>query len=173
MNPRIAISLAIVLAVAAFGAGFWYRYVQQAELPPSVTEAPTSRVKSLSWNELRTGVEQMKPAEIRDHGVRLFQEGDPDKAFLMFKTAAKRGDGWSALAVGEMYDPATFAAADFSPKRTAFSKPNPYKALQWYKQAMANGETRAQAPHDRLLAELRQAADTGDDTARRVLRRIR
>ena len=31
-------------------------------------------------------------SEIREHGLRYFQAGDPDKAFLMFKTAAKRGD---------------------------------------------------------------------------------
>ena len=115
----------------------------------------------------------MEPLEIRKHGVRIFQQGDPDKAFVLFKTAARKGDGWSALAVGEMYDPATFAATDFTASRTAFSKPNPGKALQWYELALANGETKAQEPRERLITRLRRAAAEGDVAAQRILRKER
>jgi TPR repeat protein len=171
MTRKTWLLLAALVVFIALGGAIWYWPADTS--PPSLTQAPAARVDALSWDELRAGIDGMGPGEIRAHGVRLFQEGDPDKAFVLFKTAAKRGDGWSALALGEMYDPATFAAADFTSKRTAFSKPNPRKALQWYEQALANGEAQAEAPRDRLIAHLRTAAAAGDAAAQKILQRRR
>ncbi|MDH3712979.1 MAG: hypothetical protein OET44_03920 [Gammaproteobacteria bacterium] len=172
MNAKIWLAiLAVVVAVP--GAVGLVLYLQDSPSPTSLSEAPVSQAQGLSWEELLAQIGTMDGADIREHGLRYFQAGDPDKAFLMFKTAAKKGDGWSALAVGEMYDPATFSAADFTPARTAFTKPNPRKALQWYDQAIANGEDRAEPLHDRLVAHLRDAAAGGDTKAQRLLDKVK
>ena len=173
MNRRNWLFLIALVAFAGLGGGIWYAFVYTAESPVSLTQAPAPKVEALSWEELRASIDQMEPVQIRQHGVRIFQQGDPDKAFVLFKTAARKGDGWSALAVGEMYDPATFAAKEFTVQRTAFSKPNPAKALQWYERALANGETQAQEPYDRLITHLRRAAAEGDVTAQRIVRKGR
>jgi hypothetical protein len=169
----LLIIIIVLVVLTAIGA-VWQFFLQSPPPPPSpagLTEAPAPEVKALSWEELRSGVDEMEPLDLRQHGVRLFQQGDPDKAFLMFKTAARKGDGWSALAVGEMYDPATFAAADFNSKRTAFSKPNPGKALEWYDRALAQGEARARPLRNTLITYLEQAAANGDSKARKLLQK--
>jgi len=109
MKMKIWLPVMVLVAVMAGGA-FWYFFLQTPPSLTSLSSAPTPRVEALSWEQLRTGLAQMEAVEIRRHGVRFFQQGDPDRSFLLFKTAAKKGDGWSALVVGEMYDPATFAA---------------------------------------------------------------
>ncbi len=146
--------------------------LRPSPLPPGLRSAPAPEVEVLRWDELRAGLGQMEVARIRQHGVRFYQSGDPDKAFLLFKTAAKRGDGWSALAVGEMYDPATFSAEDFKPSMTAFSKPNPGKALQWYQRAIDHGQLQAQLRYDKLVEQLRQDA-VNDPRAKRILQKLK
>ncbi|MDH3377661.1 MAG: hypothetical protein OEQ39_11980 [Gammaproteobacteria bacterium] len=172
MKTKIWLAMVTVVVVVTGAVGL-VLYLQESPSPASLSEAPKSQAQGLKWEELLAKIESMDGAEIREHGLRYFQAGDPDKAFLMFKTAAKRGDGWSALAVGEMYDPATFSAADFSPTRTAFNKPNPRKALQWYDQAIANGEDRAEPLYDRLLVYLQDAAAGGDAKAQRLLDKVK
>ena len=172
MNTKIWLTIVAVVVVVTGAVGLLL-YLQGPPSPASLSEAPKSQAQGLSWEELLARIETKDAAEIREHGLRYFQTGDPDRAFLMFKTAAKRGDGWSALAVGEMYDPATFNAADFNPARTAFTKPNPRKALQWYDQAIANGENRAEPLHERLVVHLRDAAAGGDTKAQRLLDKVK
>ena len=173
MKPRIRHLLIFLLpAVVAIGV-LWYLFFQPPPpSPASLSEAPIPKVKALDWDTLRTSLEQMDAFEIRQHGVRIFQQGNPDNAFLLFKAAAKKGDGWSAIAVGEMYDPATFSAADFDEKKTAFSKPNPRKALEWYDRALAQGEAQAQARRDTLIAHLKKAAAGGDTSAGKLLKKF-
>ena len=168
MNTKIWLTTAATVVVLAAAVGA-FLYFKEPPAPASLQDAPPSQAQALGWEELVADIENLDGTEIREHGLRYFQAGDPDKAFLMFKTAAKRGDGWPALAVGEMYDPATFNDADFTPARTAFTKPNPRKALQWYDQAIANGEDRAEPLQDRLVAYLRDAAANGDVKAQRLL----
>ncbi|MDH3451023.1 MAG: hypothetical protein OEN20_01290 [Gammaproteobacteria bacterium] len=172
MNTKIWLTTAAVVVVLAAAVGTLL-YLQDPPTPVSLRDAPLSKAQELSWEQLLAKIETMDGVEIREHGLRYFQAGDPDKAFLMFKTAAKRGDGWAALAVGEMYDPATFNAADFTPTRTAFTKPNPRKALQWYDQAIANGEDRAEPLYDRLVSYLSDAAAGGDVKAQRLLDKVK
>lgn len=160
----------VVLALVAIATG-WRFHTQSPPSPVALDDAPAPKVKAIGWDELRTSVDEMDSLELRQHGIRLFQQGDPDKAFLLFKTAARKGDGWSALAVGEMYDPATFSAADFNDKKTAFSKPNPRKALQWYDTALAQGEARARTLREQLIAHLEKAAADGDPKARKLLQK--
>ena len=172
MKSRIWLPLIVLPALVVIVAA-WYFYSQPPPSPASLSEAPVPKVNALGWDMLRANVDQMNALEIRQHGIRIFQQGDPDKAFLLFKSAAKKGDGWSALAVGEMYDPATFSAADFDAKRTAFTEPNPRKALEWYDKALAQGEAQAQPLRDQLVAHLKQAAAGGDPVARRLLQKLK
>jgi hypothetical protein len=162
----------LILAVALATGGYWYFSQTPEQLPTTPSDAPLPDVEVLNWDRLRTGIEQMGALEIREQGLLAFHRGDPDHAFLLFKNAAGKGDGWSARAVGLMYDPATFAAEDFTATKTAFSKPNPRKALQWYGKAIALGDEESQPLRDRLLAQLRQAAASGDLEAQRVLKRF-
>ena len=163
----------VILAGVAVAGGFWFFSLSPPPLPATPSDAPVPDVEALSWEELRTGVSQMEALEIRRQGLLAFQSGDPDQAFLLFKSAANKGDGWSARAVGLMYDPATFAAEDFEPEKTAFSKPNPRKALQWYGQAIEQGDEDARPLRDRLVAYLREAAVGGDAEAQRILKRFK
>jgi TPR repeat protein len=171
MKTKVWLSILVLACVLGAG-GFWYFAESPPKLPATPSDAPVPDVEALSWEELRTEVDQMERLEVRQQGVLLFQSGDPDQAFLMFKKAANKGDGWSARAIGLMYDPATFAAGDFAPEKTAFSKPNPRKALQWYDKAIEQGDTDAQRLRERLLAHLREAAAEGDAQAQRILKRV-
>ncbi len=116
MTTKIWLPIVILAGMVAAG-GAWYFSLSPLQLPATPSDAPVPDVAALSWKELRTGVDQMDALEVRQQGLLLFQSGDPDHAFLLFKRAANKGDGWSARAVGLMYDPATFAAGDFAPEK--------------------------------------------------------
>ena len=165
--PLVALSLLAIVAIAVI------LFLSTQSGPPSLTQAPIPEVKALTWDELLESLVDKEGAEIRQHGVRFFQQGDPDKAFLLFKQASKKGDGWSSMVIGEMYDPATFAAEDFNAKRTAFSKANPRKALQWYDQAISQGERQAEERRNQLIERLRLAAAGGDSSAERLLQKVK
>jgi hypothetical protein len=162
----------VILAGTAVAGALWYFSQSPPQLPATPSDAPVPVEEALSWDELRTEVDQMDALEIRQQGLLLFKSGDPDHAFLLFKQAANKGDGWSARAVGLMYDPSTFDAEDFTPEKTAFSKPNPRKALQWYDKAIEQGDEAAGPLRDTLIEHLREAAAGGDEKAQRILKRV-
>lgn len=172
MTIKLWLPMVILVGVVVAGS-FWYFSRSPPRLPATPSDAPTPDVVALSWEELRTGVEQMDALEVRQQGLLSFHSGDADQAFLLFKNAATKGDAWSARAVGLMYDPATFAAEDFAPDKTAFSKPNPRKALQWYEKAIEQGDEDARPLRDRLVAHLRETAAGGDAEAQRILKRVK
>ena len=91
----IVILTGVVMAVA-----IWYFSQSPAPLPATPSDAPVPKEKALSWDEIRSGVDQLDALETRQQGLLLFKSGDPDHAFLLFKRAASKGDGWSARAVG-------------------------------------------------------------------------
>ena len=118
--------------------------------PPLPQIAPPGRLPA--WFRLRETVQYMDAAKVRQYGLWFLQAKDPDKALLLFKTAARKGDAWSALAIGAMYDPNLFKAKDFRPEQTAFSKANPDMAYCWYRVAESLGEKRAQLRLNALMA---------------------
>ncbi len=117
----------------------------QLEVPafPEPPAPAAAAAPELGWDELRSRLEAMSGAEIRAHAIRLLGAREPDRALLLLKRSARKGDGWSALAIGAMYDPRLFAAAGFDPARTPFSKPNPDLARCWYQLAHDLGDGRA------------------------------
>jgi len=118
--------------------------------PPLPLVAAPARLPA--WLKLRDTIEYMSAAKVRQHGIWFHQAKDADKALLLFKTAARKGDGWSALAIGAMYDPLLFEAKTFDPKQTAFSKPNLEMAQCWYQLAYNLGEKRGKPRLDALMA---------------------
>ena len=172
MKTKLWISAAALAALFAAGV-FLFMSPRTPPTPASLTDAPVAKVEALTWDQLIESLADKEGVEIRQHGVRFFQTGDPDKAFLLFKQAAKKGDGWSSMVIGEMYDPATFSAENFDSQKTAFTKPNPRKALQWYDQALKNGEPQAEPRRNKLIAHLQGEADAGDLAAQRILQKIK
>ncbi|HEC15409.1 MAG TPA: hypothetical protein ENI99_02390 [Sedimenticola sp.] len=172
MKTKAWIPVAALIVLLGAGAA-WLMSSRTPRAPASLTEAPAAKVEPLPWERLIESLADKEGAEIRQHGLRFFQAGDPDKAFLLFKQAARKGDGWSAMVIGEMYDPATFAIEHFDPSKTAFTKPNPRKALQWYDQALKNGEPQAESRRNRLIAHLREEAERGDTAAQRILQKMK
>ena len=116
--------------------------------PPLPQTAPPGRLPA--WFKLRDTVQYMDATMVRQYGLWFMQAKDPDKALLLFKTAARKGDGWSALAIGAMYDPNLFNAKDFRSEQTAFSKANADMAYCWYRVAENLGEKRAEIRLDKL-----------------------
>ncbi|MFC1684895.1 SUMF1/EgtB/PvdO family nonheme iron enzyme [Pseudomonadota bacterium] len=115
--------------------------------PPAFPNSPAPYTKPPrqmpSWEILRLELEQMDAAEIRRHALGYLKAEDSDRALLLFKQATRKGDGWSALAIGALYDPRLFEAKDFMPHHSPFSKANPELAMCWYKVAQSLGETSA------------------------------
>jgi TPR repeat protein len=60
-------------------------------------------------------------------------------AFLLLRNAANKGNAAAALALGQMYDPATY-----SPETSPLPAPNPEQAVEWYRQAAEAGIAEAQ-----------------------------
>lgn len=102
-----------------------------------------------------------------------------DGAFLLLRNAANKGNAPAALALGQMYDPATY-----SPDTSPLPAPNPEQATEWYRQAAEAGIAEAQyrlgvllmsgkidepdGP-ERGVAWLRKAADQGHPQAKDAL----
>ena len=130
-------------------------------------------------------------------GARRFLAGDPgadesfgmaekfraaksiDGEFLLLRNAANKGSAPAALALGQMYDPATY-----SPETSPLPAPNPEQAVEWYRQAAEAGIAEAQyrlgallmsgkvdEPNgpERGVAWLRKAADQGHQQAKDAL----
>lgn len=131
-----------------------------------VPDSRLSECAELSWKEVRSRLPDMTGSAIRECAVSFANAGDPDNAFLVFKQAAKKGDELSATAIGEMYDPMTFES---DPSKTPFSEANPKKALEWYDQALAQGDAQVKVRIDRLITRLEKKARAGDPEAKRIL----
>lgn len=113
-----------------------------------------------AWDDVRDRLPNMMGDEVRQLGIWFLQARHPDKALLLFKKAARLNDAWSALAIGALYDPLLFEAAEFTPGQTPFSRPNPNLAYCWYQLALVMGEKGAQVRMDKLhKRQVDQAVD--------------
>jgi formylglycine-generating enzyme required for sulfatase activity len=113
-----------------------------------------------AWDQIRKALPNLTAAEIRRYGLDYLNAKQPDRTLVLFKQATRKGDGWSALAIGAMYDPTLFESPNFEPQQTPFSKPNPDMAACWYQLSQALGEQRATLRLDLLTA--RQRVSEGD-----------
>lgn len=122
--------------------------------PPSTAFDAPSRLPN--WGDIRDALPAMESDEIRYHGIRFLDAGDPDRALLLFKKAASKGDGWSALAIGAMYDPVLFEAGKPMQGRTPFSRSNIELSGCWYRVALSLGEKEGGQRLKRLVARLKE-----------------
>jgi hypothetical protein len=113
---------------------------------------------------LSSGHTTPDPDTVFVEAKRLQDEGYAVDAYLLYRFAARQGNGQAALVLGTQADPA-FQAADVPDSL----KDQPEQAYRWYSIAVAAGNdeaaTRLQALHKRL----EQAASTGDERAQRLL----
>ena len=110
------------------------------EAPQNSLKAP---VKLPEWKEMLSRVGEMQADKTRNYGIWFLQANDPDKALLLFKSAVKGGDSWSALAIGAFYDPLLFKSRDPQTPPSPFSRANPEMALCWYRVAEKLGDDSA------------------------------
>ncbi|MDH3712975.1 MAG: formylglycine-generating enzyme family protein [Gammaproteobacteria bacterium] len=118
-----------------------------------VTDLPT-------WPQLRDKLHDLRAAEIHRYALAFVDARDPDTALLLFREAARKGDGRSALAVGAMYDPLLFESDTRG--RTPFSKANRELARCWYQVAWTLGEVRAWARVKGLAARDAETSASAD-----------
>ncbi|MDH3376672.1 MAG: formylglycine-generating enzyme family protein, partial [Gammaproteobacteria bacterium] len=118
------------------------------DFPQFMQSSPVSKLPP--WPELRDQLRDLRAKEIHRYALAFLRARDPDTALLLFREAARKGDGESALAVGAMYDPLLFESDPGA--RTPFSKANRELARCWYQIAWTLGEVRAWARVKRLAA---------------------
>jgi TPR repeat protein len=149
------------------------------------------------WMVTETPVAAVQPVPTTLEGAREFLARDPgadesfgmaekfraakslDGEFLLLRNAANKGNAPAALALGQMYDPATY-----SPETSPLPAPNPEQAVEWYRQGAEAGIAEAQYRLGVLLMSgktdepngpemgvswLRKAADQGHQPAKDAL----
>jgi hypothetical protein len=125
-------------------------------MPPAFPENPGPPAIAVSrlppWQQLSTRAEGMNAIELRRYALGYLDNQDPDTALLLFKQAVRKGDSWSALAIGAFYDPLLFEAGDYMPHHSPFSTPRPELAMCWYQVAQSLGEKGAEGRMNSLGA---------------------
>jgi Sel1 repeat len=175
---RLFVFAGIAVLLLAVAAGVWF-YKDQW----SATEAPIAAVQP----EVPTTLEGARRFLARDPGAdESFGMAEKFRAakslegeFLLLRNAANKGNAPAALALGQMYDPATYA-----PETSPLPAPNPEQAVEWYRQAAEAGIAEAQYRLGVLLMSgktdepngpemgvswLRKAADQGHSQAKDAL----
>jgi Sel1 repeat len=165
---------ALLLAVAA--AWFYKDWWSGSMAPPAVVQS-----------EVPTTLEGARQFLARDPGAdesfgmaeKFRAAKSVDGEFLLLRNAANKGNAPAALALGQMYDPATY-----SPETSPLPAPNPEQAAAWYRQAADAGIAEAQYRLGMLLMSgktaepngpelgvswLRKAADQGHPQAKDAL----
>jgi hypothetical protein len=128
----------LLLAIAA-GAWFYQDRWSGSEAPiaavgPEVPEVPTTLEGARQFLARDPGAdESFGMAE--KFRVAKSLEGE----FLLLRNAANKGNALAALALGQIYDPATY-----SPETSPLPAPNPEQAVEWYRQAAEAGIAEAQ-----------------------------
>ena len=157
--PLAGAALLLVLALAA-AALFYFGYAIPGAGPSAPTVAEEGGPRSFTEESLRAFLAGQPDGPTAFAEAELYrQAGHPDLALLIYRHAARRGEGRAALAIGQMYDPELF-----SPETSAFAAPDADQAASFYKQAAEEGDPEAQFRLGRLL---RGGRTSGSDDAER------
>ena len=92
--------------------------------------------------------------------------GEADVALLLLEDAQANGYPPAMTAIGRLYDP-----VHFDPRESPFSRANPLRAAEYYRNAADAGDADARAALRELEAWLRDAAANGDPAAQEALDR--
>jgi type II secretory pathway predicted ATPase ExeA len=102
--------------------------------------------------------------ELLDRGNRLLDLGDVAAARLFYGMASDRGSAEAAMLMGITFDPVYFDG-----KRIYGTRPHVYEAIEWYRKSVTMGNVAAETNIITLEVWLLQAAQEGDEDARRAL----
>jgi TPR repeat protein len=165
--------IAALLLAAAAGAWF-YKDWWETPVAPIQPEVPTTLEGARQFLARDPGADESFGMAEKFRTAKSI-----DGEFLLLRNAANKGNAPAALALGEMYDPATH-----SPETSPLPAPNPEQAVEWYRQAAEAGIAEAQYRLGMLLMSgktdepngpelgvswLRKAADQGHPQAKDVL----
>jgi TPR repeat protein len=108
--------------------------------------------------------QKLDSAALIARGDEFLRYSDVTSARLFYKLAASHGSAAGAIAMGSSYDPIFLERNGVRGVR-----PEPGRALAWYRIASELGDAGGKARSDRLLEVLRQEAARGDPQAKAIL----
>lgn len=136
-SPMLYAGLGLIAVLVAGGA-WWLLQGQGAapETPSAAQPAPVARTLATA----RAALADSPDAETaRRLGDAHLAAKDLDGAFLLFRTAADRGDVAATLVMGSFYDPASW-----SKESSPLPAPNADQAATWFRAAADKGDAEAQ-----------------------------
>jgi type II secretory pathway predicted ATPase ExeA len=161
---RIMPGIAIVL-LAAGAAMFLYRALSDHHQPPAPASLPAG-VQAPSSGAVHPSEKAPGPpaktsetlppevmATLLKRGEQFVALGDLGAARLLFQRAAEAGSARAALAMGRTYDPEYLAIG-----MAQGEKPDPARAMEWYRKAAALGDAQAA---DLMKSIVKSPAKTG------------
>jgi TPR repeat protein len=107
---------------------------------------------------------KLDPSALMARGDEFLRQSDVTSARLFYRLAAVNGSAAGAMAMGSTYDPVLL-------ERNAVRgvKPDPGKALEWYRRAVELGDPGGKTRSAELLEMLRVDAARGDPQAQAIL----
>lgn len=112
----------------------------------------------------RSGADSRPLSELDRLAAQYQEQGRTTDAYLLWFYAARQGDGQAAFALASLHDPNHFEAGN-----DLLSEADSTQAYKWYSAAAAQAVPQAQERLSALRLSLKQQADGGDLSARRLL----
>ena len=133
-----------------------------SDRPPA--DAPAFASASAQLLAEAGGGQKLDVAALIARGDEFLRHSDVTSARLFYKLAATNGSAAGAMAMGSTYDPIFL-------ERNAVRgvKPEPGRALAWYRAAAELGDATGKARSVQLLEALRRDAARGDPEAKEIL----
>lgn len=166
-----AIAALLLLLAAGGGAAWWFTRTPPEPTPPRADATPASPASPdcagaedvLSGKCSPQAMIDLPAAEQTRLGEALLGQGDRragDLGVSLLSAAASRHNhGPAQLALGRLYDPATFRQGG------PFGAPNPARALDLFGKAAESGLADARTAREALVARLKQEAAGADQAA--------
>lgn len=127
-------------------------------------EAAKAASPAISLITAAQGAPQLDPSALIARGDAFLRQSDVVSARLFYRLAAANGSAAGAIAMGSTYDPVFLAG-----NAVRGVKPEPEKALVWYRTAAQLGTPDSKTRTAQLLDALRLDAARGDARARAIL----
>lgn len=191
-SPLWWIVLGALAVLAIVGLLVWFFVLQEEPDPEAEQSGPVQEEVVVEQDNLkpipltvkgaRTYLKEQDPNgdDILSEARRFEEAGQHEAAFLLYKSAARKGSGPAALRMARYYDPVTHDAA-----LGVVSGPDPEIAANWYEDAARAGELpamerlgemlkggdvdRPDAPEQGVFW-LNKAAEAGSEKARELLK---
>jgi hypothetical protein len=131
---------------------------------PPLADGPALAKASAQVLAEAGGAQRIDAAALIARGDEFLRHSDVTSARLFYKLAAANGSAAGAIAMGSTYDPIFL-------ERNAVRgvKPEPGRALAWYRAAAELGDATGKARSVQLLEALRRDAARGDPQAKAIL----